>query len=124
MVGAKGPNWLFYGDQRGAFDFLYADELVRFRESGLLNRLDTAFSRDQERKVYVQHRMIEQGAELYRWLEDGASLFVCGDAQRMAVDVHHALIEVVHSHGRLDQDGAREYIDRLTKAGRYHRDVY
>jgi sulfite reductase (NADPH) flavoprotein alpha-component len=123
-VGATGKNWLFYGDQRSAFDFLYESELSEFLERGVLTHLDTAFSRDQDAKIYVQHRLLERGATLYQWLEDGAYLYVCGDAKRMAVDVDRALRTILRDHGRMSEESASVYITRLTSAGRYCRDVY
>lgn len=123
-TGASGQNWLFFGDQRRDSDFLYADELAGFVEDGLLSRLDLAFSRDQEHKVYVQDRMREHGAELFAWLADGAHLYVCGDADRMAVDVESALREIIVEHGGLTVEAAAEYLDELRKTKRYLRDVY
>lgn len=123
-TGASGKNWLFFGDQRSEFDFLYEAELSRFQNRGLLTRLDTAFSRDQGRKVYVQDRIVEQGEELYRWLNEGAYVYVCGDAKRMAADVDRALREVVQAHGRLNADAAKAYIARLSSEKRYRKDVY
>ncbi len=123
-TGASGRNWLFFGDQREACDFLYRDELTQFHEQGVLTRLDTAFSRDGEEKVYVQHRMRQQGEELFRWLEDGAHFYVCGDASRMAQDVDRALHEVVQRHGRRSADEAKAYVAALTQERRYLRDVY
>ena len=122
---ASGKNWLFFGDQRaGDYDFLYQDELSDLLRRGSLTRLDTAFSRDQDRKVYVQDRVREHGSELYRWLESGAHLYVCGDAKRMAADVDRALREVVRDHGRLNDDDAKAYVGRLSAEKRYSRDVY
>ena len=122
--GAKGKNWLLFGDQRRDCDFLYETEWAQYLESGLLTRLDTAFSRDQASKSYVQHRMLENGAEMFRWLEDGASFFVCGDAKRMAADVNQALIDLVAKHGKKSAIEARDYVTELSKAKRYLRDVY
>jgi len=122
--GDSGKNWLFFGDQKQSLDFLYADELGAMKESGFLTRLDLAFSRDQEEKIYVQDRMIEYGAELYAWLEQGAHFAVCGDAKRMAKDVDAALHRVVATHGGLSEDKAKEYVEGMKKAGRYKRDVY
>ena len=121
---ANGPNWLFFGDQRRAHDFLYEEELADLLGRGRLTRLDTAFSRDSERKLYVQHRILEQGAELFRWLESGAHVYVCGDARRMAADVDRALREVVKAHGGRDDGGAKAYLAALASSGRYARDVY
>ena len=123
-LGHKGANWLFFGERSATTDFLYRDELQAMNTSGHLTRLDTAFSRDQAHKIYVQDRMREQGAELWRWLSDGAQIFVCGDASRMAKDVDAALHSVVEIHGGLDQEAAREYVSQLHDDRRYHRDVY
>ncbi len=123
-IGAKGKNWLFYGDQRGESDFLYEEELLDMKARGLLTRLDTAFSRDQDRKIYVQDRMIERGKDLHAWIQDGAHVFVCGDAKRMAADVDRALREVIRAHGGLSEDAAAASVARLASEGRYKRDVY
>ena len=123
-VGSSGRNWLFFGDQRASEDFLYRDELEAWHEEGFLTRLDTAFSRDQAAKVYVQHRMQEQGAELWRWLEEGASFFVCGDAARMAKDVDAALRQIIATHGGRSPEEAAHYVEALEKSKRYKRDVY
>ncbi|WP_432843996.1 molybdopterin-dependent oxidoreductase [Dactylosporangium sp. CA-092794] len=121
---ARGRNWLFFGEQRRATDFYYAQELGALSRAGTLTRLDLAFSRDQRQKVYVQDRMREHGAELWAWLRDGAHLYVCGDAARMAKDVDRALREIVAAHGHLDADGAAAYVRQLTADRRYVRDVY
>lgn len=123
-TGAQGKNWLFFGDQHQEHDFIYQDELLAWRDNGLLTRLDLAFSRDQEKKIYVQSRMLEQGAELYAWLQEGAYLYVCGDASRMAKDVDNALYEVVRQFGGLSTERAADYVDQLKKEKRYLRDVY
>jgi len=123
-TGAKGKNWLFFGDQRLEHDFIYRDELLNWQEKGVLNRLDLAFSRDQAKKIYVQNRMMEQGAELYAWLQEGACFYVCGDASRMAKDVDKALYEVIAQFGGLSAERAADYIDQLKKEKRYLRDVY
>ncbi len=122
--GASGRNWLFFGDQHRSSDFIYADELDGFASSGVLTRLDLAFSRDQAEKVYVQTRMREQGAELYGWLEEGGHVYVCGDASRMAKDVDLALHEIVASGRGLGDEDAAEYIAGLRREKRYVRDVY
>ncbi|WP_440712257.1 sulfite reductase subunit alpha [Gordonia sp. FQ] len=122
--GAVGENWLFFGDQHRDADFLYEAELEQFRADGGLTRLDLAFSRDQAHKVYVQDRMRERGGELYRWLERGAYLYVCGDASRMAHDVDVALTEIVARHGGMDAEKAGLYVGELKKDKRYCRDVY
>lgn len=123
-VGAPGRSWLFFGDRRRTTDFLYGEELTGFVESGTLTRLDLAFSRDQDAKVYVQHRMRENSAELFAWLQDGAHLYVCGDADQMARDVDAALHEIVAEHGSMDADAAHAYVNDLIKTHRYLRDVY
>ncbi|MFS2221327.1 sulfite reductase subunit alpha [Pantoea sp. B65] len=121
---AKGKNWLFFGDQHQQHDYIYQDELTAWQQTGLLTRLDLAFSRDQEEKIYVQTRMLEQGAELYAWLQEGAYFYVCGDASRMAKDVDRALYQVITRFGGLSEEGAAEYVDQLKKEKRYLRDVY
>lgn len=123
-TGAQGKNWLFFGDQHQEHDFIYQDELLAWQDNGLLTRLDLAFSRDQEKKIYVQSRMLEQGAELYAWLQEGAYFYVCGDASRMAKDVDNALYEVVRQFGGLSTERAADYVDQLKKEKRYLRDVY
>ncbi|MGW1373594.1 molybdopterin-dependent oxidoreductase [Streptomyces sp. NPDC002446] len=122
--GHQAPNWLFFGEQRRATDFYYEDELGLLRAEGLLTRLDTAFSRDQRAKVYVQDRMREHGAQLWAWLQDGAHFYVCGDASRMAKDVDRALREIAVAHGGLTQDAAAAYVKQLAAEKRYVRDVY
>ncbi|WP_299572508.1 bifunctional nitrate reductase/sulfite reductase flavoprotein subunit alpha [uncultured Williamsia sp.] len=122
--GHDGPNWLFFGEQHEATDFYYRDELDELRADGVLTRLDVAFSRDQAEKVYVQDRMREHGAELFRWLQRGAMFCVCGDADRMAPDVHDALVGVVAEHGRLAPHSAETYVQALAADRRYLRDVY
>lgn len=123
-LGSKGPNWLIFGDQKYTYDFLYQLEWQKYLKDGVLNRLDLAFSRDQPEKIYVQDRMREQGKLLYSWLEEGAHLYVCGDAYRMAADVNDALIDVVQKQGQLKREQALEYVQKLQKEKRYQRDVY
>jgi sulfite reductase (NADPH) flavoprotein alpha-component len=123
-AGATGRNWLFFGAQHEATDFLYRDEMEAWRDKGLLTRLSTAFSRDQSQKIYVQHRMAEEAAELWKWLQDGAYFYVCGDAKHMAADVEHALMGVAMSQGGHDVAGAKAWLAGLSKEGRYLRDVY
>jgi len=123
-TGATGRNWLFFGDQHSATDFLYGEELLDWHSQGLLTRLDTAFSRDQEQKIYVQDRMIEHAAELWQWLEKGGYFFVCGDAARMAKDVDAALHRVCQIGGNLTPEAATEYVRQLRTDKRYCRDVY
>ena len=123
-VGAKGANWLFFGDQKAATDFLYRDEFESAVQEGLLTRFSTAFSRDQEHKIYVQHRMLEHGAELYEWLQKGAFFYVCGDAKRMAKDVDEALHAIIEKHGGKSAEQAKDYMDALKKEKRYRKDIY
>jgi sulfite reductase (NADPH) flavoprotein alpha-component len=123
-LGAKGRNWLIFGDRSFELDFLYQSEWLGWRKKGVLTRIDVAFSRDQEHKVYVQHRIAEQGAALWAWLKEGAYLYVCGDAARMAPDVEAALLGVARQHGALSDDDARSYLVELKRARRYQRDVY
>ncbi|MGR7996697.1 molybdopterin-dependent oxidoreductase [Xanthobacter sp. ZOL 2024] len=124
LTGAKGRNWLFFGEQQAACDFYYRDELEVWRAQGHLTRLDTAFSRDQAAKIYVQDRMREAGAALWAWLEEGAHLYVCGDAARMAKDVDTALGALIATHGGLSAEKAREKVAELAAHRRYVRDVY
>ena len=122
--GDPGKNWLFFGEQRAKTDFYYRDELEAMQQSGGLDRLDTAFSRDQDAKIYVQHRMIEHGATLWRWLEEGAHFYVCGDGARMAKDVDAALRQVAEAHGGLRTEAAAAYVAAMAQEKRYVRDVY
>jgi len=122
--GAAGRNWLIFGEQRFHADFLYQREWLRWREAGVLDRIDVAFSRDQAGKIYVQHRIRENAAELYAWLNEGAHVYVCGDADRMAPDVHQALVDVIASEGNLSADDASAWLGQLQKEKRYQRDVY
>jgi len=123
-LGAKGKNWLFFGERSEKTDFLYREELEAMRADGHLTRLDTAFSRDQADKVYVQDRMMEQASQFWSWLQDGANVFVCGDASRMAKDVHAALHAIVEKHGGMSSNAAEEYVHGMKEDHRYHRDVY
>lgn len=119
-----GKNWLFFGDQKSETDFLYREELEAYQKEGTLHQLHTAFSRDQAEKVYVQHRMLEQAAELYNWLEQGAYFYVCGDASRMAKDVDAALHQVVEKAGGKSPEEAAAYVEAMKKEKRYRKDVY
>ncbi len=123
-TGASGKNWLLFGDQHFSYDFLYQLEWLDYLKDGLLTRMDVAFSRDAPEKVYVQHRLHEQSKELYRWIEEGAHVYVCGDAQRMAKDVNQALQDIIAKEGSMSEDAAREYLSRLSKEKRYQRDCY
>ncbi len=123
-LGIKGRSWLFFGDRHAATDFLFADEIAAWRKDGTLQRLSLAWSRDGQAKDYVQHRMIEDSADLWRWLQDGGHFYVCGDASRMAKDVDAALRQIAMSEGGMNADQARDWIVALAKQGRYQRDVY
>jgi sulfite reductase (NADPH) flavoprotein alpha-component len=123
-IGAPGKNWLFFGEQRSKCDFFYEEEFAQWQAKGILTRFDTAFSREQAHKIFVQHRMLEQAEELYRWLEDGAHFYVCGDAARMAKDVDVALHRIVEEQGGKSVEEAAAYIEQLRKEKRYKRDVY
>lgn len=122
--GAKGKNWLFFGNPYRTTDYLYEDELAQKVEQGTLHKLSLAFSRDQKEKLYVQHLMLQEGAELWQWLEEGGYFFVCGDASRMAKDVDAALHQVIQDHGGKSEEEAIAYIKQLKKDKRYGRDVY
>ena len=121
---AKGRNWLFFGHQRSAHDFFYEDELAGMKAKGLLTRLSLAWSRDGEQKFYVQDRMREVGRDLWTWLADGAHVYVCGDAKRMAKDVELALVDIVAQNGARTTDQAIAFVADLKKQGRYQQDVY
>lgn len=123
-LGASGKNWLFFGDRSFRSDFLYQVEWLDYRKRGLLTRLDVAFSRDGAEKVYVQHRIRERGRELYAWLQEGASVYLCGDAQRMAPDVERALRDIVREHGGMSEEQAEEYWLQIQRERRYQKDVY
>ena len=124
VSGAKGENWLFFGNPYRCTDYLYQDELETWVEKGVLGRLDLAFSRDQEHKIYVQDKMLESGAELWDWLQRGAHFYVCGDASRMAKDVDAALHTIAQEHGGMSEEEAVEYFKGLKREKRYSRDVY
>ncbi|HXR56027.1 MAG TPA: assimilatory sulfite reductase (NADPH) flavoprotein subunit [Casimicrobiaceae bacterium] len=123
-IGASGRSWLFFGDRHFTTDFLYQREWQQNLKDGALTRMDVAFSRDREHKCYVQHRMKAQARDLYAWLQDGAHFYVCGDAERMARDVHQALIEIVAEQGAMPVERATEYVQALQRSRRYQRDVY
>ncbi|WP_323093020.1 NADPH-dependent assimilatory sulfite reductase flavoprotein subunit [Klebsiella variicola] len=122
--GAQGKNWLFFGNPHFTEDFLYQVEWQSYVKEGLLTRIDLAWSRDQQQKVYVQDKLREQGAELWRWINDGAHIYVCGDANRMAKDVEHTLLEVIAEYGAMDAEAADEFLSELRVERRYQRDVY
>ncbi len=124
VLGAPGRSWLFFGDRNRSTDFLYEDEINAWCAKGVLHRLDTAFSRDQAEKVYVQHRMRENADELWKWLEEGGYFYVCGDASRMAKDVDEALHRIVEQAGGKSKEDAAAYVEELKKTKRYRKDVY
>jgi sulfite reductase (NADPH) flavoprotein alpha-component len=123
-LGHPGKNWLFFGDQRYTYDFLYQLEWQDHLKSGVLSKLDVAFSRDQPEKIYVQQKMLEHAKELYAWLEEGAHFYVCGDASRMAHDVHETLLSIIEKQGNKSREAAEAYVEDLKKSHRYQRDVY
>jgi sulfite reductase (NADPH) flavoprotein alpha-component len=122
--GAEGKNWLFFGNPHFTEDFLYQVEWQRYVKEGVLTKIDLAWSRDQKQKVYVQDKLRQQGAELWRWINDGAHIYVCGDANRMAKDVEQVLLEVIAEFGAMDTEAADEYLSELRVERRYQRDVY
>jgi sulfite reductase (NADPH) flavoprotein alpha-component len=124
VLGHKGKNWLFFGERSSATDYLYRDELESMHADGHLTRLDTAFSRDSNHKAYVQDRMMEQAPQFWSWLQEGASVFVCGDAARMAKDVHTTLCRIAREQGAMSEQSAEEFVGALKEQHRYHRDVY
>lgn len=124
VLGHRGANWLFFGEQHAATDFYYRDEISGMHADGFLTELDLAFSRDQPEKIYVQHLMRRRGAQLWRWLQEGAHLYVCGDAHHMAKEVDATVVAIAQQHGGLDLDAAKAHIRELAAAGRYQRDVY
>ena len=122
--GATGRSWLFFGERNFRSDFLYQTEWQAWLKDGVLGRMDVAFSRDRGEKAYVQHRMVERSADLFAWLEEGAHLYLCGDAARMAPDVHETLISIVAEEGSFDRERAEDYVRDLQRSHRYQRDVY
>src|SRR5947207_15006190 len=124
VTGAKGKNWLFFGEQTRAKDYLYEQELVALQADGVLHKLDVAFSRDQAHKIYVQHKMTENAAELWAWLQEGAHFYVCGDGARMAKDVDTELHRIAESQGGKSPEEAAAYVESLKKEKRYKKDVY
>lgn len=123
-IGAEGKSWLFFGDRRFRTDFLYQVEWLRWLKDGVLTRMDVAFSRDSDAKVYVQHRMLEKSRELYAWLQEGAHVYVCGDEKHMAHDVHAALLTILEREGGMNADAAAAYLAEMQQQKRYQRDVY
>ena len=123
-LNCEGETWLFFGDQHYVTDFLYQTEWQQWLENGTLTRMDVAFSRDTEEKVYVQHRMIEKSHELYQWIVNGAVVYVCGDEKNMAADVHQTLITILEEEGKISREEATEQLLDMQKHNRYLRDVY
>ena len=123
-TGASGRNWLFFGEQHFASDFLYQTEIQNWHDTGVLTKVNLAFSRDQKEKIYVQHKMLQHGAELYDWLNGGASFFVCGKKHPMSGDVEHALLHIIEQHGKKTHEEAKQYLHQLEEEGRYEKDVY
>jgi sulfite reductase (NADPH) flavoprotein alpha-component len=123
-TGATGRNWLFFGEQHFASDFLYQTEIQNWHETGVLTKVNLAFSRDQKEKIYVQHKMLQHGGELYEWLNGGASFFICGKKQPMSHDVEHALLQIIEKHGNKTHEEAKEFLHQLEEEGRYEKDVY
>jgi sulfite reductase (NADPH) flavoprotein alpha-component len=123
-IGATGRNWLLFGHRNYTHDFLYQTEIQDWIKDGLLTRLDVAFSRDQPEKRYVQHALWDARRDVYAWLKDGAALYVCGDANRMAKDVHTELLRILADQGQQDEAAAKADLDAIRRDGRYLRDVY
>lgn len=124
VTGSKGKNWLFFGDRSQNTDYLYGTEWESYQKDGILNELDLAWSRDQQEKVYVQHKMLEKKAELWSWLQNGATFYVCGDASRMAKDVDQALRTIAQDEGSLSEEDAADWLKGLHREKRYLRDIY
>lgn len=123
-TGAAGRNWLFFGEQHFVSDFLYQTEIQSWQETGLLNKVNVAFSRDQEEKIYVQHKMLQHGEDLYNWLEEGASVYICGNKCPMSIDVEAALLQIIREQGQKTEAEAEAYLEQLKSGERYHTDVY
>ena len=123
-TGATGRNWLFFGEQHFASDFLYQTEIQNWVETGVLTKVNVAFSRDQPEKIYVQHKMLRHGAEFFQWLESGAYVYVCGAKEPMSVDVENTLLNIIEQFGNKSKDGAQQYLDKMREEGRYLKDVY
>jgi sulfite reductase (NADPH) flavoprotein alpha-component len=123
-TGAEGKSWLFFGDQHFVTDFLYQTEWQKWLKEGVLTKVDVAFSRDTDEKVYVQHRMLEQSEELFKWLQEGAHLYICGDEKHMAHDVHHTFLSIIEKEGNMSREQAEAYLAEMQQQKRYQRDVY
>src|SRR5690606_31190020 len=122
--GATGKNWLFFGEQHFVSDFLYQTEIQDFVQTGVLHRLDLAFSRDQAEKIYVQHRMLQHAGELYQWIENGASVFISGTKDPMSKDVEETLLKIIEEQGKKSKEESKQYLEKLKKEGRFEKDVY
>jgi sulfite reductase (NADPH) flavoprotein alpha-component len=123
-TGATGKNWLFFGDQHFATDFLYQTEIQNWKETGVLTKVNVAFSRDQHFKLYVQHKMLQHAAEVYEWINNGASFFICGTKDPMSVDVENTLVEIIQQQGNKSLEEAKKYLELMEEEGRYEKDVY
>jgi sulfite reductase (NADPH) flavoprotein alpha-component len=123
-AGASGKNWLFFGEQHFASDFLYQTELQNWYETGVLSKVNLAFSRDQDEKIYVQHKMLENGADVFKWLETGATMYICGAKDPMSNDVEKALLQIVQVHGDKNENDAADYLEKLKEEDRLLLDVY
>ncbi len=123
-IGASGRNWLFFGEQHFVSDFLYQTEIQNWYETGTLTKVNLAFSRDQKEKIYVQHKMLEHGEELYTWIKSGASFFVCGKKDPMSFDVEKTLLGIIEKYGNKSPEGAKEFLEEMEEDGRYEKDVY
>ncbi|MBD0374219.1 MAG: sulfite reductase, partial [Flavisolibacter sp.] len=123
-TAASGRNWLFFGEQHFVTDFLYQTELQNWLQTGVLTKLNVAFSRDQKEKVYVQHKMVQHGQELFNWIENGASVYVCGTKDPMSIDVEDALLQIIGKHGNMSIEESVEFIEGLKEEERYLKDVY
>src|SRR5690606_10839635 len=124
VKNATGRSWLFFGDQHEATDSLYQEELEKYQQDGILTKMDVAFSRDSDQKVYVQHKMLEHSKELFEWIDNGAYFYVCGDKDHMAKDVNEALLTLIEKVGGMDREAAENYLKEMKTQGRYLRDVY
>ncbi len=124
LTGNPGKSWLFFGDQHFATDFLYQTEMQKYLKTGILSQMDVAFSRDQDHKIYVQHRLEEKSKELFQWIQDGAYIYLCGDQQKMAKDVKHTLVQIFNKQGQMKQEAAENYLLKLRKSGRFQEDIY
>jgi sulfite reductase (NADPH) flavoprotein alpha-component len=122
--GHQGRNWLFFGEQHFVSDFLYQTELLSLFDTGVLTKVNTAFSRDQKEKIYVQHKMQQHAAELFEWMQNGAHIYLCGCKDPMSFDVEKTLLNIIATHGNLNESKAEEYLIAMQENGRYHKDVY